>query len=45
MQGRERSKGMSKSETGLWKPQSGQPGMGMERGGSGIRSSKNGSKI
>ena len=32
MQGCKHSKGMSKSEMGLWKPWSGYPGMGMERG-------------
>ena len=35
MQGHECSKGMSKSEMGLWKPRSGWPGKGMEQGGSG----------
>ena len=39
MQDHKHSKGMSKSEMGLWKPWSGWPGMGMEQGGShgGIR--------
>ena len=35
MQGHERSKGMSKSETGLLKSQSGWTEMGTEQGGSG----------
>ena len=35
MQGREHSKGMSKFEMGLLKPQSGSVEMGMEQGGLG----------